>query len=141
MKIKLIYSLLVLIVVAFVVSCSKKNDDPVDPDLAASAAGTYIVNSFTQSTTTVALPSGSNYTMTLNRVSTNVVDMVLKTAATGAGIVPSVTLTGTPALITFQKSYSITATANGNATGDITNGTLTFTTVEGGATYKIVAKK
>ncbi|QHV96498.1 hypothetical protein [Spirosoma endbachense] len=141
MKIKHIYLLLVLIAVAFVVGCSKKNDDPVAPDLATSAAGTYVVNSITQSTSTVAIPSSANYTMTLNRVSNNVVDMVYKTSLTGSSLIPSVPLSGTPAVITFQKSYSITATANGNANGDITNGILTFNTVEGGVTYKIVAKK
>ncbi|MBD2700462.1 hypothetical protein IC229_07440 [Spirosoma sp. BT702] len=116
---------------------SHLNEDSVDPDPAATA-GIYVVNSLTHSATAVALPSSANFAMTVNRISTNVVDMVLKTAATGSGTIPNVTLTGTPAAITFQKSYSITAT--GNANGDITNGTLTLNTVEGGVTYKIVAK-
>lgn len=141
MKTKLIYPLAVLIIMAFVVGCSKKNDDPGPPDLAATAAGTYIVSSVTQAAVPVAIPSGATYTMTLTRISTNVVDMVYKTSLTGSATIPSVTLTGTPDVITFQKTYAITASANGNANGDITNGTLTFTTVEGGVTYKIVAKK
>ena len=138
MTIKFACPLFVLLTVALVTGC-KKESDPVAPDLAATAAGTYTINSVSQGTTSVPVSASLNYTATLTRVSDNVVDLTFKTTTTGG--VPAITLSGTPAAITFQKSYTTSTPSTGNANGDITNGILTFNSVEGGVSYKVVAKK
>ena len=138
MNIKFACPLFVLMTVALVTGC-KKGSDPVAPDLATTAAGTYTINSVSQGTTSVAVSASLNYTATLTRVSDNIVDLTFITTTTGG--IPAITLSGTPAAITFQKSYTTSSSTTGNANGDITNGILTFNSVEGGVSYKVVAKK